>query len=73
MDSFGGLGAASEVAVDLITDAYRITGVTQTRFSRVTDIVNQLLGQHLSVEQGNDQRARRSGSRRWPHPRRSST
>jgi hypothetical protein len=51
MDSFGGLGATSEVAVDLMTDAYRISGVTRTRFGRVTDIVNQLLGQHLAVEQ----------------------
>ena len=50
MDSFGGLNAASEVEVDLITDAYRISGVVQTRFGRVTDIVNQLLGQHLAVE-----------------------
>ena len=50
MDSFGGLAATSEVEVDLITDAYRITGLTRTRFGRVTDIVNQLLGQHLTVE-----------------------
>jgi hypothetical protein len=50
MDSFGGLSASSEVGVDLITDAYRISGVVQTRFGRVTDIVNQLLGQHLTVE-----------------------
>ena len=51
MDSFGGLDATSEVEVDLITDAYRITGLTRTRFGRVTDIVNQLPGQHLTVEQ----------------------
>ena len=50
MDSYGGLTAASEVEVDLITDAYRISGVVQTRFGRVTDILNQLLGQHLAVE-----------------------
>ena len=50
MDSFGGLAATSEVEVDLITDAYRITGLTRTRFGRVTDIVNQLLGQHLTIE-----------------------
>jgi hypothetical protein len=50
MDSFGGLSATSEVAVDLITDAYRISGVVQTRFGRVTDIVNQVIGQHLAVE-----------------------
>lgn len=51
MDSFGGLNAVSKVEIDLITDAYRITGVVQTRFGRVTDILNQLLGQHLAVEQ----------------------
>ena len=50
MESFGGLAATSEVDVDLITDAYRISGVVQTRFARVTDIVNQLLGGHLAVE-----------------------
>ena len=50
MDSFGGLTATSAVEVDLITDAYRISGVVQTRFGRVTDIVNQVIGQHLAVE-----------------------
>ncbi len=50
MDSFGGLGAVRQVEVDLITDAYRITGTVQTRFGRVTDILNQLLGAHLTVE-----------------------
>ena len=50
MDSFGGLNATREVEIDLITDAYRISGVVQTPFGRVTDILNQLLGQHLTVE-----------------------
>ena len=50
MDSFSGLGAVRQVEVDLITDAYRITGTVQTRFGRVTDILNQLLGAHLTVE-----------------------
>ena len=50
MDSYGGLGATSEVEGDLITDAFRISGVVHTRFERVTDILNQLLGQHLAVE-----------------------
>lgn len=50
MDSFGGLSATSQVEIDLITDAYRISGEVQTRFGRVTDILNQLLGQHLTVE-----------------------
>ena len=51
MESFGGLGAAHKVEIDLITDAYRIFGVVQTPFGRVTDILNQLPGQHLAVEQ----------------------
>ena len=50
MDSFGGLSATRKVEIDLITDAYRIAGVVQTPFGRVTDILNQLLGQHLTVE-----------------------
>ena len=50
MDSYGGLDAVRQVEVDLITDAYRITGTVQTRFGRVTDILNQLLGAHLTVE-----------------------
>lgn len=50
MDSFGGLSAARPVEVDLITGAYRISGTVQTRFGRVTDILNQLLGAHLTVE-----------------------
>ena len=50
MDSFGGLSAAREVEIDLLTDAYRISGIVQTRFGRVTDILNQLLGAHLTVE-----------------------
>lgn len=50
MDSFGGLGAVREVEVDLLTDAYRISGVVQTRFGRVTDILNQPTGAHLAIE-----------------------
>ena len=50
MDSFGGLREVREVEVDLITAAYRISGTVQTRFGRVTDILNQVLGAHLTVE-----------------------
>jgi len=51
MDTFGGLDSASPVAVDLLTDAYRITGNVQTRFGRVTDILNQQSSTHLTVTQ----------------------
>lgn len=49
MDSFSGFGDANDVEVDVLTDAYRISGTIQTRFSRVTDIVNQQAGTHLTV------------------------
>jgi hypothetical protein len=51
MDSFGGLGTANNVAVDLLTDAYRISGNVQTRFGRVTDILNQQSGTHVTITQ----------------------
>jgi hypothetical protein len=49
VDPFGGLESASAVDVDLMTDAYRITGTVQTRFGRVTDILNQQNSTHLNV------------------------
>lgn len=49
MDPFGGFGAATDVVVDLLTDAYRVSGTVQTRFGRVTDILNQQPGTHLTV------------------------
>ena len=49
MDSFGGLGTANDVEVDVLTDAYRISGTIQTRFSRVTDILNQQAGTHVTI------------------------
>jgi hypothetical protein len=49
MDAFGGFGTASDVEVDVLTDAYRISGTIQTRFTRVTDILNQLAGTHLTI------------------------
>jgi hypothetical protein len=51
MDPFGAMDTAPRVEVDLITDAYRISGGVRTRFARVTDILNQLSGAHLTVEQ----------------------
>ena len=49
MDSFGGFGATNDVAIDLLTDSYSVAGSVQTRFGRVTDIVNQASGTHLTV------------------------
>lgn len=49
MDSFSGFSAAREVEVDLLTDAYRISGVVETRFGRVTDILNQQAGTHVTI------------------------
>ena len=43
-------GAASAVGVDVYTSAYRISGTIQTRFTRVTEVLNQLSGAHLVVE-----------------------
>lgn len=52
MDPFGSaFGAVSPVSVDVYTSAYRISGTVQTRFARVADILNQLTGDHLPVEQ----------------------
>ncbi len=50
MDQFGGISALKRVEVDLLTDGYRISGAVQTRFGRVTDILNQLSSTHLLVE-----------------------
>jgi hypothetical protein len=37
------------VSVDVYTAAYRISGTIETRFSRITEILNQLTGAHLAV------------------------
>lgn len=50
MDSFSGFGSASDVEVDVLTDAYRISGTVQTRFGRLTDILNQQAGTHLTIQ-----------------------
>lgn len=51
MDGFGGFGTVERVEVDLLTDAFRISGSLDTRFGRVTDILNQLTATHLAVQQ----------------------
>src|SRR5687767_9312291 len=45
-----GFGTARAVSVDVYTDAYRVAGTVETRFSRVAEILNQLTGAHLAVE-----------------------
>jgi hypothetical protein len=49
VDGFSPFGTLRRVEVDLLTDAYRIAGTVETRFGRVTDILNQLPGSHLHV------------------------
>ena len=49
MDAFSGFGTVTDVEVDVLTDAYRISGTVQTRFSRVTDILNQQPGTHVNI------------------------
>ncbi|HET6819467.1 MAG TPA: hypothetical protein VFH98_02825, partial [Candidatus Limnocylindria bacterium] len=39
------------VALDVYTDAYRVSGKTATRFNRVADIVNQASATHLLIEE----------------------
>jgi hypothetical protein len=45
----GGIGDAISVSVDVYTAAYRISGTIQTRFNRITEILNQLTGAHFEV------------------------
>ena len=45
----GGIREATSVSVDMYTAAYRISGTIETRFNRVTEILNQLSGGHLNV------------------------
>ena len=40
----------AQVALDVYTDAYRISGRAMTRFARVADIANQAANTHLHVE-----------------------
>lgn len=52
MSAFGidGFVAPREVAVDVYTDTYRISGTVRTPFSRVAEILNQLPAGHLPIE-----------------------
>lgn len=54
MGQFGldALGAeVPAVRVDIYTAAYRVTGVLHTRFTRVSDMLNQLSTTHVPLEQ----------------------
>ena len=45
----GGIGAVASVSVEIYTTAYRVSGRIETRFSRITEILNQQSGGHLTV------------------------
>ncbi len=46
----GGYATVEEVEVELFTSAYRMVGTIHTPFRRVAEILNQLPGAHLAVE-----------------------
>lgn len=54
MNAFGmgefGPGEARNAPIDVYTSAYRVSGETLTRFTRIADILNQLTATHLIVE-----------------------
>jgi len=52
MSAFGleGFASVKAVEVELYTSAYRVTGTVHTPFQRVAEILNQLPGGHLSVD-----------------------
>jgi hypothetical protein len=52
MSAFGieGFASLSDVAVDVYTDTYRISGTVRTPFTRVAEIINQLPAEHLPIE-----------------------
>jgi hypothetical protein len=45
----GGIGEARSVSVEVYTAAYRVSGTIETRFNRITEILNQLAGGHLTL------------------------
>ncbi len=55
MSGFGsdlyGTSSVQNVRIDVYLPAFRVSGQTATRFSRVADILNQLASTHLVVEQ----------------------
>lgn len=46
----GGYATVAEIEVELYTDAYRVAGTIHTPFRRVAELLNQLPGAHLAVE-----------------------
>lgn len=46
----GGYATVEEIEVELFTAAYHVTGTVHTPFRRVAEILNQLPGGHLAVE-----------------------
>ena len=52
MSAFGleGFASVEEVAVEIYTDTYRITGTVHTPFRRVAEILNQLTHAHLHID-----------------------
>lgn len=52
MSGFGmeAFAEVTEVAVDVYTSDYRVSGIVHTRFTRVAEILNQLTATHLPVE-----------------------
>ena len=53
MDAFGmgGFATVQELAIELYTSAYRVTGTIHTPFRRVAEILNLLPGGHLAVDE----------------------
>lgn len=49
MDTISGLAAVRDVEVEILTDAYRVTGTIHTRFGRVTDILTQPGTSHVTL------------------------
>lgn len=49
--SFEGFATPTEIAVEVYTDSYRVSGTIRTPFRRVAEILNQLSGAHLTVDQ----------------------
>lgn len=46
----GGYATVQEVEVELFTSAYRVAGTIHTPFRRVAELLNQLPGAHLTIE-----------------------
>jgi hypothetical protein len=46
----GGYATVEEVEVELFTSAYLVSGTVHTPFRRVAEVLNQLPGAHLSIE-----------------------